>query len=154
MSCRLSIEGETDFENQYAVLFFKEKEEEDWDIRSSLLENGQTACGFELTSYLSDDLNADTIYEFVMGISDVAFPKTADGLKGTYSSEVLTQADARSLTNVSANSGYSYISLKAALTNNPINTTSYIYIFYKEADEWEWIKSSESFMISDTTGGF
>ncbi|MDE6912990.1 MAG: Ig-like domain-containing protein, partial [Lachnospiraceae bacterium] len=148
-----SIEGETDFENQYAVLFFKEKEEEDWDIRSSLLENGQTACGFELTSYLSDDLNADTIYEFVMGISDVAFPKTADGLKGTYSSEVLTQADARSLTNVSANSGYSYISLKAALTNNPINTTSYIYIFYKEADEWEWIKSSESFMISDTTGG-
>ena len=148
-----SIEGESDFENQYAVLFFKEKDEEDWDIRSSLLENGQTACGFELTSYLSDDLNADTIYEFVMGISDTAFPKTFDGLKGTYSSEVLTQADARSLTNVSANSGYSYISLKAALTNNPLNTTSYIYVFYKEADEWEWIKSSESFIVSDTTGG-
>lgn len=148
-----SIEGETDFENQYAVLFFKEKNEEDWDIRSSLLENGQTACGFELTSYLSDDLNADTIYEFVMGISDTAFPTTSANLKGTYSSEVLTQADARSLTNVSANSGYSYISLKAALTNNPINTTSYIYVFYKEADEWEWIKSSESFIVSDTTGG-
>lgn len=148
-----SIEGETDFENQYAVLFFKEKEEEDWDIRSSLLESGQTACGFELTSYLSDDLNADTIYEFVMGVSDTAFPTTANGLKGTYSGEVLTQADARSLTNVSANSGYSYISLKGALTNNPINTTSYIYVFYKEADEWEWIKSSESFIVSDTTGG-
>lgn len=148
-----SIEGETDFENQYAVLFFKEKNEEDWDIRSSLLEKGQTACGFELTSYLSDDLNADTIYEFVMGISDTAFPKTSAGLQGVYSSEVLTQADARSLTNVSANSGYSYISLKAALTNNPINTTSYIYVFYKEADEWEWIKSDESFIISDTTGG-
>lgn len=148
-----SIEGETDFENQYAVLFFKEKDEEDWDIRSSLLEKGQTACGFELTSYLSDDLNADTIYEFVMGVSDTAFPKTSAGLKGTYSSEVLTQADARSLTNVSANSGYSYISLKAALTNNPINTNSYIYVFYKEADEWEWTKSSESFIISDTTGG-
>ncbi len=148
-----SIEGETDFENQYAVLFFKEKDEEDWDIRSSLLENGQTACGFELTSYLSDDLNADTIYEFVMGISDTAFPKTSAGLKGAYSSEVLTQADARSLTNVSANSGYSYISLKAALTNNPINTTSYIYVFYKEADEWEWTKSGESFIVSDTTGG-
>ncbi len=148
-----SIEGETDFENQYAVLFFKEKNQEDWDIRSSLLEKGQTACGFELTSYLSDDLNADTIYEFVMGVSDTAFPKTSAGLKGVYSSEVLTQADARSLTNVSANSGYSYISLKAALTNNPINTTSYIYVFYKEADEWEWIKSDESFIISDTTGG-
>lgn len=148
-----SIEGETDFDNQYAVLFFKEKDEEDWDIRSSLLEKGQTACGFDLTSYLSDDLNADTIYEFVMGVSDIAFPTAADGLKGTYSGEVLTQADARSLTNVSANSGYSYISLKAALTNNPINTTSYIYVFYKESGSEEWLKSKESFIINDTTGG-
>lgn len=148
-----SIEGETDFENQYAVLFFKEKKEEDWDIRSSILEKGQTECGFELTSYLSDDLNADTIYEFVMGVSDTAFPTASDKLQGTYSGEALTQADARSLTNVSANSGYSYISLKAALTNNPINTTSYIYTFYCESTSDKWTKSDESFLISGTTGG-
>ena len=148
-----SIEGETDFENQYVVLFFKEKNEEDWDIRSSILEKGQTECGFELTSYLSDDLNADTIYEFVMGVSDIAFPTASDKLQGTYSGEVLTQADARSLTNVSANSGYSYISLKAALTNNPINTTSYIYTFYCESTSDKWTKSDESFMVSGTTGG-
>ncbi|MBD5451816.1 MAG: hypothetical protein HDR25_04145 [Lachnospiraceae bacterium] len=148
-----SIEGETDFDNQYAVLFFKEKNEEDWDIRSSLLEKGQTECGFELTSYLSDDLNADTIYEFVVGVSDIAFPTASDKLQGTYSGEVLTQADARGLTNVSANSGYSYISLKAALTNNPINTTSYIYVFYCESTSDKWTKSDESFLISGTTGG-
>lgn len=67
--------------------------------------------------------------------------------------ELLTQTDGRNLTNVSAGSGYSYISIKAMLTNNPINTSSYIYVFYREKGQEEWIKGKKSFIISNTTGG-
>ena len=77
-------------------------------------------------------MNADRIYEFVSGISDVQYPPVTAALGGVCSGEILTQTDGRSLTNVTAGSGYSYISIKAMITNNPINTSSYIYVFYRE----------------------
>ncbi len=146
------IEGEVSPES-YLILFFKEQNEQDWDIRSVQLYENQTECSFDLTSYLGDDINSDTIYEYVTGISSKQYPKAAETLEGSYSSEILTQTDGRSLTNVTAGSGYSYISIKAMLTNNPLNTSSYIYVFYREKGERSWIKSKKSFIISQTTGG-
>lgn len=97
-----------------------------------MLAENQTECNFELTSYLGDDVNADTIYEFVAGISSEQYPPITATLDGYCSGEILTQTDGRSLTNVIAASGYSYISIKAMITNNPINTNSYLYVFYRE----------------------
>ncbi len=152
ITLQTQIEGEP-APGSYLILFFKEKDEEDWDIRSVLLEENQTECNFELTSYLGDDVNADRIYEFVSGISDVQYPPVTAALGGVCSGEILTQTDGRSLTNVTAGSGYSYISIKAMITNNPINTSSYIYVFYREKGASEWIKSKKSFIVSNTTGG-
>ena len=137
----------------YLVLFFKEKDEVDWDIRTTLLAENQTECNFELTSYLGDDINADRVYEFMAGISSVQYPPITATLDGVCSGEILTQTDGRSLTNVIAASGYSYISIKAMLTNNPINTNSYLYVFYREKGAEDWIKSKKSYIISNTTGG-
>lgn len=152
ITIQAQIEGEPSPES-YLILFFKEKNEEDWDIRSVLLEDKQTECNFELTTYLGDEINADTIYEYVVGISDQQYPSASTKLEGVYSGEILTQTDGRNLAEVSAGSGYSYISVKAMLTNNPINTNSYIYVFYREKGEKDWIKSNKSFIISKTTGG-
>lgn len=152
ITLQTQIEGEP-APGSYLILFFKEKDEEDWDIRSVLLEENQTECNFELTSYLGDDVNADRIYEFVSGISNVQYPPATAALDGVCSGEILTQTDGRSLTNVTAASGYSYISVKAMITNNPMNTSSYIYVFYREKGASEWIKSKKSFMVSTTTGG-
>lgn len=152
LTIQTKIEGEIAPES-YLILFFKEKDEEDWDIRSVPLEDEQTECNFELTSYLGDDVNSDTIYEYVSGISSEKYPPATAALAGACSGEMLTQTDGRNLTNVSAGSGYSYISIKAMLTNNPINTTSYIYVFYREKGQKEWLKSQKSFIISNTTGG-
>ena len=137
----------------YLVLFFKEKDEVDWDIRTTLLAENQTECNFELTSYLGDDINADRVYEFMAGISSVQYPPITATLDGVCSGEILTQTDGRSLTNVIAASGYSYISIKAMITNNPINTNSYLYVFYREKGAEDWIKSKKSYIISNTTGG-
>ena len=152
ITLQTQIEGEP-APGSYLILFFKERDEEDWDIRSVLLEENQTECNFELTSYLGDDVNADRIYEFVSGISDVQYPPVTAALGGVCSGEILTQTDGRSLTNVTAGSGYSYISIKAMITNNPINTSSYIYVFYREKGTSDWIKSKKSFIVSTTTGG-
>ncbi len=152
LTIQTQVEGEVAPES-YLILFFKEKDQEDWDIRSVPLEAGQTECNFELTSYLGDDVNADTIYEYVSGISKEKYPLVTATLEGVCSGELLTQTDGRNLTNVSAGSGYSYISIKAMLTNNPINTSSYIYVFYREKGQEEWIKGKKSFIISNTTGG-
>ena len=152
ITLQTQIEGEP-APGSYLILFFKEKDEEDWDIRSVLLEENQTECNFELTSYLGDDVNADRIYEFVSGISNVQYPPATAALDGVCSGEILTQTDGRSLTNVTAASGYSYISVKAMITNNPMNTSSYIYVFYREKGASEWIKSKKSFIVSTTTGG-
>ena len=152
LTIQAQIEGEPS-PDSYLILFFKEKNEEDWDIRSVLLEDKLTECNFELTTYLGDEINADTIYEYVVGISDQQYPSAATKLEGVYSGEILTQTDGRKLGNVSAASGYSYVSLKTMLTNNPINTNSYIYVFYREKGQSEWIRSKKSFTISKTTGG-
>lgn len=152
IAIQTQIEGEISPES-YLVLFFKEKDEEDWDIRSVQLDGNRTECNFELTSYLGDDINSDTIYEYLAGISNEKFPPASATLEGTCSGEILTQTDGRGLTNVSAGSGYSYISIKAMLTNNPINTSSYIYVFYREKGQKDWQKSKKSFIISKTTGG-
>ena len=152
ITLQTQIEGEP-APGSYLILFFKERDEEDWDIRSVLLEENQTECNFELSSYLGDDVNADRIYEFVSGISDVQYPPVTAALGGVCSGEILTQTDGRSLTNVTAGSGYSYISIKAMITNNPINTSSYIYVFYREKGAADWIKSKKSFIVSTTTGG-
>ncbi len=125
----------------------------DWDIRTTLLAENQTECNFELTSYLGDDINADRVYEFMAGISSVQYPPITATLDGVCSGEILTQTDGRSLTNVIAASGYSYISIKAMITNNPINTNSYLYVFYREKGAEDWIKSKKSYIISNTTGG-
>lgn len=152
LTIQTQVEGEIAPES-HLILFFKEKEQEDWDIRSVPLEPGQTECNFELTSYLGDDVNADTIYEYVSGISREKYPPVTVVLDGVCSGELLTQTDGRNLTNVTAGSGYSYISIKAMLTNNPINTSSYIYVFYREKGQEKWIKNKKSYMISNTTGG-
>lgn len=140
LTIQTQVEGEIAPES-HLILFFKEKEQEDWDIRSVPLEPGQTECNFELTSYLGDDVNADTIYEYVSGISREKYPPVTVVLDGVCSGELLTQTDGRNLTNVTAGSGYSYISIKAMLTNNPINTSSYIYVFYREKGQEKWIKN-------------
>ena len=152
MTVQAQVEGEP-APGSYLILFFKEKNEEDWDIRSVLLEEDQTECSFELTSYLGDKINADTVYEYVTGISSQQYPAFTANLEGVCSGEILTQTDGRKLENVSAGSGYSYISVKAMLTNNPINTNSYIYVFYREKGKNDWIRSKKSFVISKTTGG-
>ncbi len=152
ITLQAQIEGDP-APDSYLVLFFKEKDEEDWDIRTTLLAENQAECNFELTSYLGDDVNADTVYEFVTGISSVQYPPITATLNGTCSGEILTQTDGRSLTNVIAASGYSYISIKAMITNNPINTNSYLYVFYREKGADDWIKNKKSYIISKTTGG-
>ncbi len=152
ITLQMQIEGVPAL-GSYLVLFFKEKNEVDWDIRTTLLAENQTECNFELTSYLGDDVNADTIYEFVAGISSEQYPPITATLDGYCSGEILTQTDGRSLTNVIAASGYSYISIKAMITNNPINTNSYLYVFYREKGAEDWIKSKKSYIISKTTGG-
>jgi len=152
ITLQTQIEG-TPAPESYLVVFFKEQDEVDWDIRTTLLAENQTECNFELTSYLGDDINADTVYEFMAGISDVQYPPITATLNGVCSGDILTQTDGRSLTNVVAASGYSYISIKAMITNNPINTNSYLYVFYREKGEEDWIKSKKSYIISKTTGG-
>ncbi|GFI22064.1 hypothetical protein IMSAGC011_00837 [Lachnospiraceae bacterium] len=152
ITLQTQIEGEP-APGSYLVLFFKEKDQVDWDIRTTLLAKDQTECNFELTSYLGDDVNADTVYEFVAGISSEQYPPITATLDGYCSGEILTQTDGRSLTNVMVASGYSYISIKAMITNNPINTSSYLYVFYREKGAEDWIKSKKSYIISKTTGG-